>query len=150
MAPEENKELVRRDIEEVWGDGNVEMIDEIYDENFVLHDPSSPDETQGRDDYKEYVEAYRTAFPDSEYAAEEMVAEGDTVALRYTARGTHEGELAGIEPTGERVTVSGMELYHVADGKIVEMWTNYDALGMFQQLGVVPPLDELGRESGGD
>ncbi|WP_227353798.1 ester cyclase [Haladaptatus salinisoli] len=150
MTLEENKELVRRDTEEVWGDENVELIDEIYDEDFVLHDPSSPDETGGRDEYKEYVETYRTAFPDAEYAVEEMVAEGDSVALRYTARGTHEGELAGIEPTGERVTVSGMELYRVANGKIAEMWTNYDALGVFQQLGVVPPLDELARESGGD
>ncbi|WP_458189320.1 ester cyclase [Haladaptatus sp. NG-WS-4] len=147
MTPEENKDLVRRDIEEIWADGNVEVIDEVYDENFVLHDPSYPNEPRSRDDYREYVELYRTAFPDSEYTAEEMVAEADTVALRYTARGTHDGELMGIEPTGEEVTVSGMELYRIEDGKIVEMWTNYDAFGVFQQLGVVPPLDELGGKT---
>ncbi|WP_458205642.1 ester cyclase [Haladaptatus sp. NG-SE-30] len=146
MTPEENKRLVRRDINEIWTEGNVAVIDEIYDENFVLHDPSAPGETRGRDDYREYVDTYRTAFPDSEYTAEEIVAEADIVVLRYTAHGTHEGELMGIEPTGEEATVSGMEMYRVEGEKIVEMWTNYDALGVFQQLDIVPPFDELGRK----
>ncbi|WP_440008208.1 ester cyclase [Halomicrococcus sp. SG-WS-1] len=146
MTPEENKELVRRDPEEIWSEGNVDVVDEIYAEDFVLHDPSSPDGTRGREEYREYVAAYRDAFPDADYAVEELVAEGDAVAMRYTARGTHEGELMGIEPTGEEVTVTGMELYHVDDGKITEMWTNYDALGVFRQLGVVPSADELAEQ----
>lgn len=72
-----------------------------------------------------------------------MIAEGETVALRYTARGTHEGEFLGLEPTGDRVSVSGMEMYRVEDGKITEIWTSYDALGLFQELGAIPPLDDL-------
>ncbi|WP_433632504.1 ester cyclase [Halomicrococcus sp. NG-SE-24] len=146
MTPEENKELVRRDPEEIWSEGNVDVVDEIYAEDFVLHDPSSPDGTRGREEYREYAAAYRDAFPDAEYVVEELVAEGDAVAMRYTARGTHEGELMGIEPTGEEVTVTGMELYHVDDGKITEMWTNYDALGVLRQLGVVPSADELAEQ----
>ncbi|WP_306052487.1 ester cyclase [Natronococcus wangiae] len=138
-------ELVRRDPEEIWTDGSLETIDELFAESFVLHDPSSADEPRGRDDYREYVETYRAAFPDLEYTVETVIAEDDIAALRYTAHGTHEGELLGLEPTGERVSVSGMEMYRVEDGKIVEMWTSYDALGLFQELGVVPPLEDLGR-----
>lgn len=140
-------ELVRRDPEEIWTDGNLETIDDLFAESFVLHDPSSADEQRGRDEYREYVETYRAAFPDLEYAVETVIAEDDIAALRYTARGTHEGELLGLEPTGERVSVSGMEMYRVEDGQITEMWTSYDSLGLFQELGVVPPLEELGETS---
>jgi len=136
-------ELVRRDTEEVWTDGNLEVIDEIFAEGFVLHDPASPDETQGRDEYRGYVETYREAFPDIKYEVEDVVAEDDTAALRYTATGTHEGTFMGIAPTGKRVSVSGMEMYRVEDGSIVEMWTSYDALGLFQELGLVEPFEAL-------
>ncbi|XVH33445.1 ester cyclase (plasmid) [Haloferacaceae archaeon DSL9] len=141
-----NKELVRRDPKEIWTEGNLDAIDEIFREDFVLHDPSSTGESKGRDDYREYVEIYREAFPDVEYEVDAVVAEGETVALRYTARGTHEGEFMGLEPTGKHVSVSGMEMYRVEDGQIVEMWTSYDALGLFQELGLLPPIEELGEE----
>ncbi|WP_440763948.1 ester cyclase [Natronorubrum sp. DTA7] len=143
----ETRSLVRRDPEEVWTEGNLELIDELFADDFVLHDPATDGEPRGRDDYREYVETYRAAFPDVEYEVESIVAETDVAALRYTARGTHEGEFAGVEPTGERVTVSGMEQYRIEDGRIVEMWTSYDALGLFQQLGVVPPLEDIGDET---
>ncbi|ELZ18394.1 hypothetical protein C477_10013 [Haloterrigena salina JCM 13891] len=146
----DNKALVRRDPEEVWTDGDLDAIDEIFAEGFVLHDPSAGDDLRGRDEYREYVETYREAFPDVEYEVEAAVAEGETVALRYTARGTHEGSFMGLEPTGDRVSVSGMEMYRVEDGTIAELWTSYDALGLFQELGVVPPLEELGEESTAD
>ncbi len=142
-------ELVRRDPEEVWTEGNLDVIEEIYAEEFTLHDPAAPDEPRDRDDYRDYVERYREAFPDVEYEVEDVIAEGETAALRYTARGTHEGEFAGIEPTGDRVSVSGMEMYRVEDGTITEMWTSYDALGLFQELGVIPSLEELGEDSDG-
>lgn len=143
-------ELVRRDPEEIWTDGNLDAIDDLFAESFVLHDPSSTGKPRGRDDYREYVETYRAAFPDLEYAVESVISEDDVAALRYTARGTHEGELLGLEPTGERVSVSGMEMYRVEDGRIAEMLTSYDALGLFQGLGVVLPLEELGETSGPD
>jgi steroid delta-isomerase-like uncharacterized protein len=146
MKPEDAETLVRRDPEEIWSAGRVDLIDELYHEDFVLHDPSSPESDAGREEYHEYVETYRRAFPDAEYTVDTIVADEDTVMLRYTADGTHDGELLGIEPTGKRVTVSGMEEYRVEDGAIVEMWTNYDSLGLFQQLGVVPPLATLVRE----
>ncbi|MFH5800115.1 ester cyclase [Haladaptatus sp. CMAA 1911] len=150
MTAEENERLVRRDPDEIWSDGRVELIDELYHEDFVLHDPSSPESDAGRDEYREYVETYRRAFPDAEYTVDDIVSDGDTVMLRYTAEGTQDGELLGIKPTGKHVTVSGMEEYRVEDGKITEMWTNYDSFGLFRQLGVVPSLAELARERTAD
>ena len=140
---DEVTEIVRRDPEEIWTKGNLDAIDETFAEEFVLHDPSSDNTPLGRDEYREYVESYREAFPDMEYTVEAMIADGETVALRYTARGTHEGAFLGVEPTGERVEVSGMEMYRVEADEIVEMWTSYDALGLFQELGVIPSLEDL-------
>lgn len=140
----ELKELVRRDTEEVWTDGDLEVIDEIFAEDFVLHDPTKPGETQGRDDYRGYVETYHEAFGDLEYEVETVIAEDDTAALRYEATGTHDGTFMGLAPTGKTVSVSGMEMYRIDDGVIVEMWTSYDALGLLQELGIVEPFQDLG------
>ncbi|ARS90336.1 ester cyclase [Natrarchaeobaculum aegyptiacum] len=139
-------ELVRRDPEEIWTDGSLEVIDDIFADSFVLHDPAAPDDPRDRDAYRSYVESYREAFPDVEYEVEDVIADDDRVALRYTARGTHEGSFMGLEPTGDHVEVSGVEIYRVEDEEIVEMWTNYDALGLFQELGVVPSLEEFATE----
>lgn len=141
----DNEALVRRDPEEVWTNGDLDVIDEIFAEQLVVHDPSAPYPIRGRDEYREYVETYRGAFSDLRYEVDAVVAEDENVALRYTASGTHEGEFLGIEPTGKEVSVSGMELYRVEDGTIAEMWTSYDALGLFQQLGVLPPLEDIGE-----
>ncbi|MEM4780014.1 MAG: ester cyclase [Halalkalicoccus sp.] len=144
------KELVRRDPEEIWTEGNLDTIDEIFAEEFVLHDPAATGKPQGRDEYRAYVESYRQAFPDVEYVVEDVIAEEEIAAVRYAARGTHEGEFLGLEPTGERVSVTGMEMYRVDDGEIVEMWTSYDALGLFQELGVIPPLEKLAEKQDGN
>ncbi|WP_152421996.1 ester cyclase [Natrialba chahannaoensis] len=138
-----NKTLVRRDPEEIWSAGNLDTISEVFAEEFVLHDPAAPDEPRDRDDYRAYVETYREVFPDVTYEVDSLVAESEFVSLRYTAHGTHKGEFFGIKPTGTEVSVTGMELYRVENGAMVELWTSYDVLGLFQQLGVVPPVDEL-------
>ncbi len=82
--------------------------------------------------------SYRTAFPGNQLTVEDYLAEGDTVVSRWTGRGTHKGDLMGIAPTGKQVTVTGISIQRIANGKIVEEWSNYDMLGMLQQLGVVP------------
>jgi steroid delta-isomerase-like uncharacterized protein len=137
------KELLRRDPEKIWTDGNLQAIDEIFANQFVVHDPSSPERLEGRDEYREYIKTYRRAFSDLEYAVETILAEDDHAALQYTARGKHDGEFLGLEPTGRNISVSGMELYRIEDGQIVEMWTSYDALGLFQQLDVLPATEKL-------
>lgn len=135
---EANKDLVRRLDAEVFNEGNLDVIDELVAEEYVLHDPLVPEEMRGPEGLRGQVEMLRTAFPDLSTTEEEMLAEGDTVAYRWTAQGTHEGTLMNIEPTGATVEVAGMETNRIENGKIVETRLSYDTLGMMQQLGVIP------------
>ena len=135
---EENKAVVRRFIEEVWNNGNLDAIDELISENHVDHDPAQAGSSGGREGVRAFVEMYRTAYPDTHIEFGELIAEGDLVAGNWTATGTHEGELMGIAPTGRSIKITGMGMDRVRDGKIVESWGNYDALGMLVQLGAIP------------
>ena len=139
---EENKALSRRAIEEIFVAGNLDVVDEIVSEEHVHHDPAIPEEGRGREHFKEFASMYRSAFPDIHLQIEDQIAEGDRVATRWVASGTHEGDLMGISPTGNRVTVAGMTIDRIADGQIVESWDNYDALGMMQQVGAIPSPEE--------
>lgn len=138
MSADTNKEIVRRLGVEPW-EGNFGVIDELVAPNYVGHDPAQPG-TQGPQGIKEFITAYLTGFPDGRITIDEQLAEGDLVATRWTGRGTHQGELMGIPPTGKQVTVSGITISHVKNGKVVEEWSNWDTLGMLQQLGVVPEM----------
>src|SRR5215216_1466665 len=122
---EDNKALVRWWLEEVLTRGNLERAEVLFARNYVLHDPSFPRDVYGPEGVKKYVAAYRFAFPDARFALEDQIAEGDTVVSRWTARGTHRGEFLGIAPTGEEVTVTGIEFDHVVGGKIEEAWVGY-------------------------
>lgn len=139
IAIDEQKELVRRSFEETWSEDNDEAIDELVAEDFVLHDPAYPETVSGRDGYKEFVETYRTAFPaDTNFTLEDVIGEGDVVAVRWIGHGTHENEFMGIEPTHEEIEVAGQTMARIEDEQIAEMWTSYDALGLLQQIGGVP------------
>jgi steroid delta-isomerase-like uncharacterized protein len=142
VQPEENKTVIRRFLEEIFEGGNLELVDELFAPDYVLHDPSVPGEVEGPEAMKQYINMYRTAFPDTRFTVEDQLAEGDEVVTRWTGEGTHEGELMGIPPTGQRVTVTGIEFDRVSGGKMQETWVNYDALNMMQQLGVVPQQTE--------
>ena len=135
---EENKALSRRVIEEIFNAGNLDLADELIAQDHVHHDPAMPEEGHGPEHMKEFANMYRTAFPDVRVQIEDQIAEEDRVATRWVASGTHEGELMGIAPTGNRVTVAGMTIDRIANGQVAETWDNYDALGMMQQLGVIP------------
>jgi steroid delta-isomerase-like uncharacterized protein len=137
MLLEENKALVHRFIE-VFNDGNLDTLDEIIGSDWVDHDPAMPEELRGLEGARQLVEGYRSAFPDLHVTIEVQVAEGDEVATRFTARGTHQGDLMGILPTGNQVTVQGISIERISGGKIVETWDYYDALGMMQQIGAMP------------
>ena len=89
---------------------------------------------------------YRRAFPDARYTIEEMIADQDKVVIRWSGTGTHLGELMGIPPTGRRVTVTGISIGRYEGGKLVEEWLNFDALGLFQQLGVIPTPSQESKE----
>jgi steroid delta-isomerase-like uncharacterized protein len=144
VSAEANKALVRRSFEEVFNQGNLDAVEEIFAPDYVLHDPTSPEEIRGTEGMRRYVSMYRSAFPDTEITIEDQLAEGDTVATRWTARGTHQGELMGVQPSGNRVEVMGVTISRIEGGKIVEDWDIYDALGMMQQIGAIP---EPGQQS---
>lgn len=135
---EDNKVVVRRFLERVFTGGDLGLVDDIFAPDYALHDPDVPGEVRGPEGVRRYVAMYRGAYPDTRFAVEDQIAEGDRVVTRWTASGTHEGELMGIAPTGRVVTISGIEVDLVSGGRIAETWVVYDALGMMQQLGVVP------------
>jgi steroid delta-isomerase-like uncharacterized protein len=138
LSAEENKAVTRRFLEEIFTAGNLALVEELFAPDYVLHDPSVPQEVRGPEGMKQYVAMYRAAYPDTRFTIEDQIAEGDEVVTRWVGRGTHQGELMGIAPTGRVVTVTGIEIDRIAGGKIEETWVSYDALGMMQQLGVAP------------
>jgi steroid delta-isomerase-like uncharacterized protein len=140
---EQNKALTRRYLEEVWNGGNLALADELIAADYVYHTPVPP-EVHGPEGVKQLVSMYRAAYPDLHFTAEDVIAEGDQVVTRWTSRSTHQGELMGIPATGKRVTTSGINIVRFETAKIAEEWTNWDALGMLQQLGVIPPMGEGG------
>jgi steroid delta-isomerase-like uncharacterized protein len=141
VQPQESKAVVRRFLEDVFEGGDLDLIDEIFAPDYVLHDPVLPEEVRGPEGMRRYVSMYRGAYPDTAFTIEDQISDGDEVVTRWTGQGTHEGELMGIPPTGNRVTVTGIEVDRVVNGRIEETWVIYDALGMMQQLGVAPAPD---------
>jgi steroid delta-isomerase-like uncharacterized protein len=137
---EANKNVVRRLFEEFWNKGNLSVADELFAPNYTHHDPSTPDFGLGPESEKKRAALYRTAFPDVRLTIESLIAEGETVMARWSCRGTHKGDLSGIAPTGKPFTISGVSIARLANGKMAEGWVNWDALGLMQQLGVVPEL----------
>ena len=142
MGTQENKATVRSVIEEAFNKGNLSAIDELIAEEYVNH--AAGTEVRGREGMKGFVTTYRAAFPDYHCTIEDQAAEGDTVVTRWTARGTQKGELMGIPPTGRRVSLSGIVIDRLADGRLVESWLQADVLGMLQQLGAVPTPEQAG------
>jgi steroid delta-isomerase-like uncharacterized protein len=135
---EENKTIVGRVWEEFFIRGNLDKADEFFAPDYVNHDPAARADRHGPEELRQFLSMYRNAFPDMQFTIEDVIAEGDEVVVRWTLRGTHQGELMGIPPTNNQVTVRGMSIERVSGDKIVETWDNYDALGLMQQLGVIP------------
>ena len=132
-SEEENLAIVRRRIEAFAGEGNVGLADELFASDYVNHDPPFPDSTRAQ--LQQAIIQSRVGLPDVRITIDDILAEEDRVVTRYTLRGTHQGELRGIPPTGRRVTLQGIVISRVADGKIVEEWNLSDKLGLFQQIG---------------
>jgi steroid delta-isomerase-like uncharacterized protein len=135
---EENKAVIRRFnelVEQYWRTGDADAFDEVVASDFVHYSPGLPPDLEGM---KQALPMFRGAFPDMRLTEEDMIAEGDKVVDRVTVRGTHQGELMGIPPSGNQVEFMETHISRIADGKIVERWGQWDALGMMQQIGAVP------------
>jgi len=136
MSAEENKAIVRR-YREIHNSNDLAGLDQIVDANIVSHSgvPGMPPGLEGG---KMVHNMFLSAFPDSQVTTDDLIADGDEVVERFTFRGTNKGSFMGTPPTGKQVTATGMSVFRIANGKIVEHWGENDALGVMQQLGLVP------------
>lgn len=137
MSVEANKAVIGRFFEDIFNQGHLDVADEIVAANYVNHNPA-PGETPGVAGLKQFVTTLRTAFPNLHFTIDDLIAEADKVTTRWTVTGTHQEEFAGIPATGKPVTVTAINIHRIVDGKVQEGWLNWDALGMMQQLGVIP------------
>lgn len=145
MSTEDNKALVRRYLVELVTKRNPDIVDELVAKNGGGTCGGSMGRVLGRDVFRANAEQVLAAFPDLELTIEEMVAEGDAVAIRWTARGTHGGPLMGIPATGRYVTITNIELHHIADGQIRYIFAMPDTMSLLQQLNVLPQPGEALR-----
>lgn len=131
---ETNKALVQRWFDDVWSNGNEDVAEELVASDSPFYDPASQGMIPAT--HEAHYAAYRSAFPDLMFAVENLIAEDDTVAARFTATGTHEGEFLGYAPTGESFEIVGIVLSRIEDGQIVETRPVWDLLGLMDQLGL--------------
>ncbi len=135
-----NKNIVRRLYEEVWNERKVEVIKEIISPSHALHAPNISGSSIGPEAYKRNVLLFLDGFPDLCWTIEDTIAENDKVVACWTISGTHSGDYMGIAATNKKVSVEGITIHHIADGKIMDSYSNWDVLGMMQQLGAAPAL----------
>jgi steroid delta-isomerase-like uncharacterized protein len=138
----ESKARVRRYFEEVWNEGNLEAIDELLSPDYLGHDPAVED-VRGPEGMKRQVQMVRDAFPDLQFVIDDQIAEGDMVATRWSASGTHRGMFLRIPPTHKSVTITGISFSRLRDGKYVEGWLERDTFSIVKDLAPADFLDGL-------
>jgi steroid delta-isomerase-like uncharacterized protein len=137
-----NKAVIRRLYEEVWNKRKFEVINEIISPSHALHAPNVAGSVVaiGPEAYKRQLVLFLTGYPDLHWVIEDLIAEEDKVVACWTVAGTHKGDFMGIPATNKKVSVDGMTIHHLAKGKIMDSYSNWDTLGMMQQLCAVPAL----------
>ncbi len=146
MSTEEDKAFLARSFDALFNEKRVDEADEFYATDYVDHSPL-PGQAPGLEGAKQKWRMYMAGIPDLHATVEDIVAEGDRVAVRWTAEGTHRGELLGIPPTGRPARISGISIYRLAEGRIAEQFERWDKLDLMQQLGVLPTPGQTGQSS---
>ena len=136
MSVEDNKAIARRFIQ-VWSDENLDTVEELAAPSLVVRYPTIPEVIRGSREFRHVLAGFRSAFPDSSLRVEEEIAEGEKVVIRWNFSGTHKGSLLGVPATGKKVSWTGMTIYRIVDGKVVEEQGEEDFLGFFRQVGLV-------------
>jgi steroid delta-isomerase-like uncharacterized protein len=137
MDTEQNKAIYRRFIQEVFNEGRLDRLDDLLSPSYVFHD-APPGTPEGPEAIRQVVTMFRNAFPDLTITFEDQIAEGDKVCSRTTTRGTHQGTIFGTPPTGKTITMTGLTLVTIADGRVKESWVKNDVMGLMNQLGAGP------------
>jgi steroid delta-isomerase-like uncharacterized protein len=138
--PLDNKAIVRRLYEEVWNKRRLEVVDELISPSHALNDPIVSGSQTGPELYKRRVGELTNSFPDLRFTIEDMIAEKGKVVASWTFSGTHKGEFMDIPASGRKVSVEGITIHHITNGKILDSYARWDALGLMRQLGDVPSL----------
>ncbi len=144
MATEKNEQVVRRFYEAAFSQGNPDAVAELVAPDFVDHNPF-PGQAPDRDGLKQFIKTFHGPLPDLKVQVDDMISQGDKVVTRWTARATHQGTFLQIPSTGKQVTLTGIDIMRIADGKIVEHWGHQDQLGFVKEIGVLPALAMAGR-----
>jgi len=133
------KQLVEREIQELWNDKDLSVVDDMYSDDITLHYPGQPS-IEGRAHFGGFVDMYLSAFPDLSIEVDDVIAEGDRVACRYTQQGTHRGRLLGLEATNNRMRITGTAIRRIENDQIAELWITDDSVGLLRQLDAFPRL----------
>ena len=136
MSTQENKAIARRLIEEAWNQGNLAVVDELLAPDHVPHNSRVGNQPPSRELYKQFIVRTRAAFPDMHATIEDQIAEGDKVVTRWSVQGTHQGVFQGHSPTGNQMSITGIAIDRIKDGKVVEGWMEMDTHDQMQQLGL--------------
>ena len=148
MSIEENKAIVLRYFAEM-DLGNIDIIDELIAEDYVDHNPALPGVGPGREGTRRYMQMLKTAFPDASHTINDIIAEGNKVMTRVTARGTFLGECTGYQPNGNIVEISGIAVHRVESGRLVEHWAHAHIAGFMRQISPdgAPAADKLASQA---
>jgi predicted ester cyclase len=138
MSLEQNKAIARRHFEELWHKGDLAVADAIYSTGAVGHYSDNPDLTGYPDDEKDLVRADKVAFPEGVVTVLGQIAEGDIVVTRWRFEATHTGPLYDIPQSGRRISVPGVHVHRISEGKIVEIWAHPDTVSFMTQMGLLP------------
>ena len=141
MSADANIAAAKRVIDEAFNQGNVDVLDEVLSADAVSHDPAEPEDVRGVEAHKQRVLGYRAAMSDLHVTVDDVFAEGNMVAMRWSVEATNDGELQGMPPTGKHVAFTGLSIDRFdADGRIAETWDQWDNAGFMQQLGITPEM----------
>jgi predicted ester cyclase len=135
MAEKENKAIIHAFVAEVWNRKNVVAIDKYFAPDYLEHNLAAPDKTGGLEGTKQFIPRFISGFPDCKVTYDDVLAEGDRVAIRFTCRGTHKGEFMGVAPTGRQIYFMGLSIARFVKGKVAEMWEFLDTPGLMRQIG---------------
>jgi steroid delta-isomerase-like uncharacterized protein len=136
MQPTDNKQIVRRFMDECWSQGKLDTVSELVAANCRLHDPVFPSLTSGADNLRNHIQSCRSGFPDLRFIIDDTIAERDEVVVHWTGTGTHKGQFLGMAPTNKKVSVSGTTIFRIEGSKIAEEWAHWNLMSMMEQLGI--------------
>ncbi len=135
-SAQDNKQIVRRLIEEAWNQGKTEVVSELLANNCRFHDEVFPHLNSGAENLRRHIESCRTGFPDLKFSIDDTIAERDEVVVHWTARGTHKGQFLGMPATNKKAAITGTSIYRLEGSKIAESWANWNLMSMMEQLGI--------------